>query len=160
MGRPRARIAGEIACTVLLLGCLPASIVRPSESMSRRSFHPPIRVLVVEDDHDARTFLVGALAAAGFSVTAARDGQEAIERLERGEVPDAFIVDLELPRVSGRDLLRFVSDDRVFRTIPVVVTTAHPDWTRGVVADAVFEKPFDVELVRQRIQDLVKRSVL
>lgn len=91
-------------------------------------------------------------------VTVARDGQEALDYLTRqGEYaarpandPDLVLLDLNMPRVSGYDVLRQVKADEQLRHIPVVVlTSSGDDGDRELCirlgADAYTVKPFNYE---------------
>lgn len=66
-------------------------------------------VLVVEDERVTRDFFVAALREAGFDVDIAVDGLEAIGRLE-SKAYDALVLDLQLPRLDGMGVLRFLSE--------------------------------------------------
>lgn len=66
-------------------------------------------VLVVEDERVTRDFFVAALRQAGFDVDVAVDGLEAIGRLE-SKAYDALVLDLQLPRLDGMGVLRFLSE--------------------------------------------------
>jgi CheY-like chemotaxis protein len=79
---------------------------------------------------------------------AASHGQQALDLLERGLRPHVILIDLLLPRVSGVDVLTHIRADRELRTIPRIVMTGSSQ-RAGIVADAVFAKPFDhYELLR------------
>ncbi len=81
-----------------------------------------IKVLVVEDDK----FLVGAyslkLKSAGFDVSVARDGVEALSILKK-EIPDVMILDLIMPRVDGFTVLGKMRSTPEWKDIPVIVVT-------------------------------------
>jgi CheY-like chemotaxis protein len=87
---------------------------------------PPARakttVLVVEDDRALRTFYQSALMIAGYAVVTAEDGIEALRTLE-GYDASAVVLDLGLPRMSGRDVTRELLANEAFRGIPIVVVT-------------------------------------
>jgi CheY-like chemotaxis protein len=76
-------------------------------------------VLTVEDDPIARADLRLVLEDAGFSVSAARDGVEAV-RLARETEPDAILLDLGLPRMDGVEVTRRILAERV---VPIVALT-------------------------------------
>lgn len=77
-------------------------------------------VLVVEDDPILRTFYRSALSIAGYVVLTAEDGVEALRKIE-GYQPSAVVLDLDLPRMSGREVGRELTIN--IREIPVVVVT-------------------------------------
>ena len=76
-------------------------------------------VLTVEDDPIARADLRLVLEDAGFSVSAARDGIEAVQ-LARQTEPDAILLDLGLPRLDGVEVTRRILAERV---VPIVALT-------------------------------------
>jgi len=99
----------------------------------------PKRVLVADDDDDARAFIAHALRRAGYAVRAVNDGAQALERL-RVERFDAAVLDLEMPGLSGEDV-RAHLDANGPRTTGLVLLsglsrTPPPGW------DAFVSKPF------------------
>ncbi len=102
-------------------------------------------VVVVEDDADSMDVLELVLDDAGIEWTAIRDGEEALAWLARGEPAAAVVLDLWLPGASGAEVLAAVRRDRGWGTPVLVITAAPvpPEVARD--ADAVFEKPFDVD---------------
>jgi CheY-like chemotaxis protein len=105
---------------------------------------PQRTVLVVEDDPDVQSVIVGALQDAGYRVLAARSGVEAL-RLARTETPDAITLDLLLPVMTGEEVLRRLEQDENGRQIPIVVVSAY---TRRLAPShrivRVLPKPFDI----------------
>jgi CheY-like chemotaxis protein len=105
---------------------------------------PQRTVLVVEDDPDVQSVIVGALQDAGYRVLAARSGVEAL-RLARTETPDAITLDLLLPVMTGEEVLRRLEQDEMGRQIPIVVVSAY---TRRLAPShrivRVLPKPFDI----------------
>jgi chemotaxis family two-component system response regulator Rcp1 len=90
----------------------------------------PIRVLLVEDNPNDVEIARRALgkSSARTELTVARDGQEALDILHshgNGEVPkpDLILLDLNLPRVDGREVLQEAKTDPDLRRIPIVVLT-------------------------------------
>lgn len=91
----------------------------------------PARLLLVEDESADVHLAKHALDHAGLDteVTVARDGEEALELLESGYVPDLALLDISLPGMTGTELLGRIKADERFRRIPVVMltTSRHPD---------------------------------
>jgi chemotaxis family two-component system response regulator Rcp1 len=91
----------------------------------------PLEVLLVEDDEDDVRLTREALRDSKVIVNmaVAADGEEALERLRRkGKFteavrPDLILLDLNLPRVSGREVIAQLKGDAELKTIPVVVLT-------------------------------------
>ncbi|MHC4862147.1 MAG: response regulator [Planctomycetota bacterium] len=80
------------------------------------------RILVVDDEEDILTYLSAMLSDAGYEVTAARNGREAIEAV-RADRPDLVSLDISMPEESGIRFYRNVKEDEGLRSIPVVVVT-------------------------------------
>lgn len=103
-------------------------------------------VLLVDDEPDVRAVMADALAERGYRVHEASDGAEALALLSAGVVPDAIVLDLAMPKMTGwqfRDLQRRLPR---IADVPVVVVTASSPL--GIDAAAVLEKPFTIsELV-------------
>jgi CheY-like chemotaxis protein len=87
-----------------------------------------MRILVVEDLGADALLFREALRDAGLaqSLTFARDGIEALEKLRSEPAPDLLLLDLDLPRVSGREVLDELRSDPRLRLLPVVVITTSP----------------------------------
>ena len=80
------------------------------------------RVLVVDDDADAREMLSAYLVRAGLEVVSAEDGREALE-LVRSEAPDAVLLDLLMPVMDGMEFLEKLRQDPLHTGLPVIVLT-------------------------------------
>jgi CheY-like chemotaxis protein len=92
----------------------------------------PVRVLVIEDNADDRELLQRQLRKSGMDqqVRFISDGREALDFLTGPQAPSlaetliAILLDLQLPSVSGLDLLRKVRESDGLRTTPVIVMTS------------------------------------
>jgi len=79
-------------------------------------------VLVVDDEEDVRESMSEVLASAGYAVRTAADGEAALNAIRiAADPPDLVLLDLLLPRLAGREVLRVLGADH--RAIPVVVVT-------------------------------------
>ena len=114
-------------------------------------------VLVVDDDNHMRIALKESLGRAGYSVSVAEDGKEALDEIER-RIFDLVITDVKMPHVSGIDLLNHIKESRPF--MPVILMTGY-----GTVQDAVkvikegaydyIQKPFNTDT----LYGIVKRAL-
>ena len=84
------------------------------------------RVLLVEDDDAFRIFCRVAFEASGFEVLQARDGTVAVEKALR-ERPDAVVLDLWLPGLTGSGVLRVLRANRRLDKVPVIVLSGVPE---------------------------------
>lgn len=111
--------------------------------------------LVVEDHVDSAIIFSEAVKRAGFDVETIRDGGEALERLAAVE-PDIVILDLNLPHVSGMDILRQIRSDPRLVNTRVVVVTAHDEMVNDIQdqADLVLIKPVAFSQIRKLASDI------
>jgi CheY-like chemotaxis protein len=97
---------------------------RLQELLSKhRCNDPPCCALVVEDDEPTRELMCRALTQAGWHVTAAGNGTEAVEQLNNTS-PNLILLDLIMPEMDGFEFLETVQSHEQWREIPVVVVTA------------------------------------
>lgn len=118
-----------------------------------------MRLLLVEDDPGLSQSLKTDLAAAGYAVDLATDGESG-EFLGSTENYDIVVLDLGLPKMPGLDVLRCWR--QAGNTVPVIVLTARDAWHEKVDgfkagADDYLGKPFHIEELLARIQALLKR---
>lgn len=119
-----------------------------------------MRILLVEDDPDLQAQIAKALAAAGYAVDRAGDGEEA-HFLGESEPFDAAILDLGLPKVDGLTVLRRWRE--AGRRLPVLILTARSGWAEKVEgidagADDYLAKPFHMEELLARLRALIRRA--
>jgi two-component system cell cycle response regulator DivK len=82
----------------------------------------PLSVLIVDDMPEVRKLYSLYFGAHGLNVFTARDGVEALRAISQ-EKPDAVVLDMSLPRMTGWELLEKLRADPVTRNLPVVVLT-------------------------------------
>ncbi len=82
-----------------------------------------VRVLAIDDDPQALELIATALSAEGFEVLRAYGGQEGID-LAQSQLPDAIILDLMMPQVSGFEVIQRLAQDPLTAPIPIFVLTA------------------------------------
>lgn len=83
---------------------------------------PRKKALLVEDDPNERRLLASYLHASGYDVETAEDGHVALERLAK-QKPDAVVMDMEMPRLHGRDCVRQIRSDRQFDDLKLFVVS-------------------------------------
>lgn len=120
-------------------------------------------VLVVDDMVPNRMLLRKMLTAAGYFVTEASDGTEALGMLERGEIsPDIVITDIEMPRMNGVALVESIRHlDSKCAGVPVIAASGNADASMqqealGAGSDVFLTKPFDFSQLRKEIAGLLK----
>jgi CheY-like chemotaxis protein len=110
---------------------------------------PGSPVLIVEDDADLREVYADALAAEGYGVELASDGNEALARLsEASELPCAVLLDLRMPGMDGWELARRLRDSAQWSQLPILVVAAHylvADEARRIGAAGWLQKPVTLD---------------
>lgn len=91
------------------------------------------KILIVDDDPDIVTMLEDRLQASGYGTMIARDGVEALERIEQ-ETPHLILLDLDMPRLAGLEVLKRLPKIKLTEELPVVVMTAHASINAAVEA--------------------------
>lgn len=125
----------------------------------------PGKILVAEDDPEARELLVLLLGSGDYDVFEAADGIEALSLL-RSEQPDLLITDIVMPRMDGYELVRQLREDAATARMPVIFCSAsyHEREVRamaqalGVVS--TLPKPYDVRTVHSVVQEALQAPAL
>lgn len=121
-------------------------------------------VLVVDDSITTRTLEKNILEAAGYQVTLATDGLEAVETLRRmieDTGCDLLLSDIDMPRVNGFELTAQVRADQSLKHVPIVLVTSldtPADRERGIAAGAdayIVKKAFDQQALLDTIEQLI-----
>ena len=119
------------------------------------------RILVVDDEPDITALVAYHLAKAGFRVSTATNGPDAL-KAAKDERPDVVVLDLMLPGLSGYDVLAELRKREETRDVGVILLTARrdePDRIRGLSlgADDYLTKPFSPAELALRVQALLRR---
>lgn len=120
---------------------------------------PPVRVLIADDNSDARLLIHTFLSLLGFEVRTAADGLEAVRCAERFK-PDLVLLDLWMPTMDGVEACYRLRRGPCPPPIPIFAVTADPDRARTIAPcfDRVLTKPVDLdrlaELARDRAAEL------
>lgn len=119
------------------------------------------RVLVAEDSDDLRMLVATSLELFGAEVLHASNGQDALD-LARRERPDAVVLDLQMPRLTGEEFIAAVMQDPDLKDIPIIVLTAFGDTERvkdvRPLVFSVITKPFQVEELIEKIRKVTSLS--
>jgi CheY-like chemotaxis protein len=109
-------------------------------------------LLVVEDDLDVREAITYVLRDAGYGITSAGNGDEALEALRRGLNPVAILLDLMMPGMNGYEFRAQQRADPAIADIPVIVLTA----MRGAEAAATSLSAAGFVMKPARVDDLLE----
>ena len=113
-------------------------------------------ILVVEDDPQLRTFYRSALMIYDYKVITAADGVEALHRIE-SDAPDLVVLDLGLPRLSGRDVRRELAAHIITENIPIVVVTGDTRDLDPTEFTCVLRKPVTTEALIDAVANCLKK---
>ena len=137
--------------------------------MSRETVGRPMEILMVEDDLEDAGLTIEALRRGQVAcrISLVRDGEEAMEFLyrqgkyRRVPLPDLILLDLNLPKKSGREVLALVRADARLEHVPVVVLTSSPGQQEFLQAEnlhveAYLTKPVDLQQFDEVVKSLRK----
>jgi len=111
------------------------------------------RILIVDDDPLMREALSEALQDLGVLAEAAGDGLEALDRLRRGPLPCAVLLDVRMPRLDGAGFLRALRSDPGLAALPVITMTGLDD-EPDLGAAASLRKPFGLDELARLLASL------
>ncbi len=124
------------------------------------SSHAP-QILVVDDSYTIRQLLSLMLTRARYRVVQAKDGLDALEKLQNGLDCSLAIVDIEMPRMDGFEFLRSVRSTQRFAKIPIAMLTSrsgekHRQMAMELGANQYFTKPYSETLLLEAIPKLIQ----
>ena len=116
-------------------------------------------VLIMEDEPTINMILCELLKDEGFHVESAFDGSSGLKKIIEEPKPDLVIVDLRMPKVTGKEVVLAMQTNSDLKKIPIIIIS-------GAVADpeefppdgsyqAVFSKPFDLIQVLKKVKELI-----
>jgi len=111
------------------------------------------KILIIDDEPDLLDSLAEFFADEGYGVATARNGTEALERLEDPELPAIVILDLLMPGISGIELYDTMQRDPRLCKVPVIVSTSDP--SRAPSGVLIMKKPVNLG----RLLDVVRQHV-
>ncbi|MGB9792972.1 MAG: response regulator [Thermacetogeniaceae bacterium] len=118
-------------------------------------------MLAVDDSHTIRTAIKIALEPAGFSITLAADGEEALGALSAERRFDLIITDLHMPKLDGIALIKAVRSNPFYRFTPILMLTTESqaekkDEGRKAGATGWIVKPFQPEQLMAVVRKLIR----
>jgi signal transduction histidine kinase/DNA-binding response OmpR family regulator/ligand-binding sensor domain-containing protein len=121
-----------------------------------------LKILVVDDHSEFRNFLFNELSEK-YQVILAADGKEGLQKT-RNEQPDLIVSDLMMPEMTGTELCQQLKSDVDISHIPVILLTAKTTDEAQLEgfeagADAYIAKPFNMEILLLRIENLLEQQI-
>ena len=119
-------------------------------------------VLVVEDNPRNRR-LVEMVLRTSYRLAFAQDGEEALARVDE-ERPDLILLDIQIPKIDGREVARRLKADETTRTIPIVALTSFAmEQDRATImaagCDGYITKPFETRTLKEDLARFLAGSV-
>src|SRR5919108_5608039 len=120
---------------------------------------PKIRIMVVEDDVAASTFIAEVLKIAGYEAIVVNDSSKAME-IANSVLPQAILLDLMMPPPDGFKLCRMLRADPTFQRTPILIVTALDNTDSKIVAigagaNDYLVKPFQIDDLIAKVQRLL-----
>ncbi|WP_075881249.1 response regulator transcription factor [Vreelandella massiliensis] len=119
-------------------------------------------VLVVDDEPNIVLSLEFLMEQAGFEVTTAEDGEQALESVKSAQ-PDLILLDISLPGISGFDVLEQLRAQPETERLPIIMLTAHGrevEREKGMAlgADDYITKPFSTQTLVEKVKGLLNEA--
>ncbi len=116
-------------------------------------------ILLVDDEPMILRVMRLALEKVGYQVNTAIDGQEALEKIV-ADPPDILVTDIEMPRMTGKELCLRILETMPDREFPIFISTSltameHREWSREVPNLIFIEKPISIRKLRTAISDFI-----
>ena len=113
-------------------------------------------VLFVDDDQELRELLSHHLKLQGHAVITASNGTDAV-RMAKTESPDLAIIDMNLPKMTGWDVVRTIKGEDKTQGLPIIALSAHTttgdkDEAHEVGCDVYLEKPVEIERLLEAVR--------
>jgi class 3 adenylate cyclase/CheY-like chemotaxis protein len=124
----------------------------------------PARILIADDQSMNVDILQTRLAALGYEILTAADGEEALE-VARTHLPDVILLDIMMPKTDGLEVCRLLKGDASLPFMPIIMVTAKAD-TRDIVAgletgaDEYLTKPVDQAALVARVKSMLRIKAL
>ncbi|WP_242203535.1 hybrid sensor histidine kinase/response regulator transcription factor [Aestuariivivens insulae] len=131
----------------------------PPSIKDKKTIHPH-SLLIAEDNHDLRVFLEQALCS-DYNIITAPDGKAALGLINSKNYPSVIISDIMMPKMSGIELCKALKSNPKTNHIPIILLTARSSSSiqmdgYDVGADDFISKPFDMDMLRTKIKNLVR----
>jgi len=115
-------------------------------------------ILLVDDEPMTLRVMRQALEKDGYQITTAFDGKDALEKIAASQ-PDVLITDIQMPRMSGKELCLQIQASMPDRLFPIFITTSltaheHRDWSSAISNLVFVEKPISLRKLRTSLAEI------
>lgn len=122
----------------------------------------PKKILIVDDEADARAYLEVLFTENGYDIKSATDGDEAREMV-RDYMPDLISLDIIMERETGQKFYRWLNKDEQLKRIPVIIVSGVTRYKELFARDhktmpkpfAFIEKPIDKQLLLDKVKEAI-----
>lgn len=176
LGKPLENLKGLLGAAMLANGDVVPILDLPYLLMNKMFTKIPaaaavaekpveITVLIVDDSPSVRHMTSKVIAGAGWNVTTAKDGLEALDILQTSRrLPDVILTDVEMPRMDGYEFVSSLKRSENLAAIPVIMITSraaekHRQKAIDVGVDEYLPKPYDDQLLIDLIKNFAAESV-
>ena len=119
-------------------------------------------ILVVEDDDDIREVMQELLASEGYQVDVAKDGLDALDKLDDGvAAPPLILLDMMMPKMDGETFLKLLRGRPAMADAPIVVISGNAaarEKATALHADACLVKPFELDDLLGVVRSVLRAS--
>lgn len=117
-------------------------------------------ILVVEDQEDNMQILRDMLASAGYDISEAENGEEALAAVAK-QRPDLILMDIQLPVMDGYEATRRIKADPALQSIPIIAVTSYAlgggeDKARAAGCDDFVAKPYSPRQLLAKIREFLR----
>jgi DNA-binding response OmpR family regulator len=121
-----------------------------------------MKIVIAEDSSTVRRVVAARLAADGYQVLEAEDGEQAVA-LTRGEQPDLLVLDKVMPKLDGFEVIRLLREDPRTQSVPIVMLTertSEEDVLGGLQlgVEEYMPKPFSPHELSARVRRILARA--
>ena len=123
------------------------------------------KIMLVDDEKDQIFFIKTTfedLYGEEYNIVTAESGEQCFKLLEKNVIPDLILLDIMMPKMNGWEVFDKLRANPTWKNIPIIFLTARSDGfaenAGGIIADDYIKKPFDVEELKTRIDNVLKRK--
>jgi len=124
-----------------------------------------LNILVVDDSHIMRRFIIRAIKACGIKygeIIEAANGKEALEKLEQSWV-DIILTDINMPEMDGIEFIKNLKAHEIYKKLPIVVITTEGtkekiQQLQELGIDGYIKKPFPPEEIKRTLSSLIGKE--